>query len=249
MGPLSYIAQLRILPPASRLGQRTNAVSFRSQGRAPRAKVTKTDRLCAWKYCITSHSEPKRTGISTQSLQSSDDQQCLTHRLEHEFGGGSGTGGAGGSKGDGDGNHGDNEGWDSNNIWLLLAFVPEVDASDMTQLLDGSLYKHQSELVDAVILRDEVSDGDARNVGADVFDDEEVDGDGHYDDEDEDDEDEDDDEDDDSEVRQVTSQSVGPRKPRNKDNFICESVLATNLPTGPGIPTKVSVNYDLLQNF
>jgi hypothetical protein len=238
MGPLSHTAQLRILPPASRLGQRTNAVSFRSQGRAPRAKVTKTDRLCTWKYYITSHSAPKRTSISTQSLQSSEDQQCVTHRLEHELGGGSGMGGAGGSRGDGDGNHGDNEGWDSNNIWLLLAFVPEVDASDMTQLLDGSLYKHQSELVDA------------RNDGADVFDDEEVDGDRHYDDEDEDDEDEDDeDEDDDNEVGQVTSQSVGPRKPRNKDNFICESVLATNLPTGPGIPTKVSVNYDLLQNF
>jgi IAP75 family protein translocase len=28
------------------------------------------------------------------------------------------------------------------------------------------------------------------------------------------------------------------KKPKNKDNFICESVLATNLPTGPGIPTK-----------
>jgi len=29
-------------------------------------------------------------------------------------------------------------------------------------------------------------------------------------------------------------------KPKSKDSFICESVLATNLPTGPGIPTKVS---------
>ena len=246
MGSLSHIAQLRILPPASRLGQRTSAVSFRPQGRA---KVTKTDRSCAWKYYISMHSAPKRTSVSTQSLQSSDDQQCLAHSLGHEFGGGSGTGGAGGSGGDGDGNHGGNESWDSNDIWLLLAFIPEVDASDMTQLLDGSLYKHQSEL--AVSLRAEVSDGDVRDDGTDVFDDEEVDVDRHYDDDDDTDDvddDDDDDDDDDNEVREVTSQSVGPRKPRNKDNFICESVLATNLPTGPGIPTKVRVNNNSLQN-
>jgi hypothetical protein len=29
------------------------------------------------------------------------------------------------------------------------------------------------------------------------------------------------------------------KKSRSKDSFTCESVLATNLPTGPGIPTKV----------
>jgi hypothetical protein len=32
------------------------------------------------------------------------------------------------------------------------------------------------------------------------------------------------------------------KKAKSKDSFICESVLATNLPTGPGIPTKVSTN-------
>jgi hypothetical protein len=60
-------------------------------------------------------------------------------------------------------------------------------------------------------------------------------------------EDEDGEDDDDSEGgRDVESRSDKQgsqlKKAKSKDSFICESVLATNLPTGPGIPTKVSTN-------
>ena len=68
---------------------------------------------------------------------------------------------------------------------------------------------------------------------------------------DEDEDEEGDEEDDyDSEDGVVTEDSDGEsrgdnsetrlKKPKSKDSFVCESVLATNLPTGPGIPTKVS---------
>ena len=49
--------------------------------------------------------------------------------------------------------------------------------------------------------------------------------------------DEDIDEDDETGLGSGKGQS---KKPKSRDSFICESVLATNLPTGPGIPTKVS---------
>jgi IAP75 family protein translocase len=52
------------------------------------------------------------------------------------------------------------------------------------------------------------------------------------DDDDDDDDDEDDDDDDDDET---------PRRKLKEGNFIVESVLATNLPTGPGIPTKAEL--------
>lgn len=43
----------------------------------------------------------------------------------------------------------------------------------------------------------------------------------------------------DADSEDISTGSRPSKKPRNKDSFICESVLATNLPTGPGIPTKV----------
>ena len=56
---------------------------------------------------------------------------------------------------------------------------------------------------------------------------------------DDDDDDDEDDDDDDSDDESSTNTARAANKPKNRDNFICESVLATNLPTGPGIPTKV----------
>ena len=60
----------------------------------------------------------------------------------------------------------------------------------------------------------------------------------------EEEEEEEDEEDDDDEEEEEEEEEELVRKKRkrsgNKDDFIVESVLATNLPTGPGIPSKVS---------
>jgi len=107
---------------------------------------------------------------------------------------------------------------------LLLAELPALQQSS-TSVIDGT---GQAEDVFELTVDDD----------EDYTEDEDYDG-------DEDDEDDDvvDDDGIDSGGRQNQG-SRGVNKPKKKDNFICESVLATNLPTGPGIPTKVkATNY------
>jgi len=138
-------------------------------------------------------------------------------------GGGSGGchGGGGGDGNDGEEGHGDDD--DKNegalDVCLLLAALPALQQSS-SSASDGT---GQAEDVFELTVDDD----------EDYTEDEEYDG-------DEDDEDDDvvDDDGIDSGGRQNQG-SRGMNKPKKKDNFICESVLATNLPTGPGIPTKV----------
>ena len=66
---------------------------------------------------------------------------------------------------------------------------------------------------------------------------EESDEDEEEDEEEEEEEDEEEDEEDEEEEEDMVRRKR--KKTSNKDDFIVESVLATNLPTGPGIPSKV----------
>ena len=61
------------------------------------------------------------------------------------------------------------------------------------------------------------------------------------DDEEEDEEDEDEEEEEEEEEEEIVRRKR--KKTSNKDDFIVESVLATNLPTGPGIPSKVRLLF------
>ena len=61
--------------------------------------------------------------------------------------------------------------------------------------------------------------------------------------EDDDDDDEDDEDDDDDDDNDDDETKRKRRKTGNKDDFVVESVLVTNLPTGPGIPSKVRILF------
>jgi|TARA_Y100001954_G_scaffold238182_1_gene304610 hypothetical protein len=131
-------------------------------------------------------------------------------------------GGGGGDGNDGEDGHGDDG--NSNNgardVCLLLAALPAFQQAG-SNASDGT--GQEEDVFELAVDDDE-----------DYTEDEDYDEDG----------DEDDDAIDADGIDNGGTQKQGSRgvnKPKNKDNFICESVLATNLPTGPGIPTKVNV--------
>ena len=133
-----------------------------------------------------------------------------TYRVSFDWDGGDGRGDDGNNGGDGGDNDGDSHG-DSEDLFLL-ALLPHANENPTTVAEDDEFEEYE-----------EYEDSD----------------------EDDDDDDEDDEDELDSTKNQKDSTPLGDasrkgKKPKNKDNFICESVLATNLPTGPGIPTKVS---------
>ena len=138
--------------------------------------------------------------------------------------GDAGDGGGGGDGGDGGDEAGGDHGGEANQWRGYLLFLSAIPAlAENGQILNSELNIAEEEEIDGT----ECEDAEADLV----------------DDDDHDDDDDDNDDDDDvggyEEGAAQSTSTPNPKKPRNKDNFICESVLATNLPTGPGIPTKV----------
>jgi len=154
-----------------------------------------------------------------------------TRSLGLELGLGDSGGGfdAGGYFSGGDGHH--------NFFWRTLpAYARDDDAQsheanqESTKDLEGgSGRRSSSKRHDDSAMYDAVDDDGDDDDGDDYCDDIDHDGDIY----------EEDDAEDVGAAGQGGKTSGKMKKSRSKDSFTCESVLATNLPTGPGIPTKV----------
>jgi len=164
-----------------------------------------------WSFSPTRNTPSRSLFRVTLRSKHKQGTACSSVTEEPEVGsGGSGNHGSG----IGNGNDGSGDGWDSD---------------DSSGHSGSNIY-----LLTAIPIADARASGGEGELSVDDDDVEYID-----DDDDDDDDDDEDDDDDDSDDESSTNTARAANKPKNRDNFICESVLATNLPTGPGIPTKV----------
>jgi len=163
-----------------------------------------------WSFSPTRNTPSRSLFRVTLRSKHKQGTACSSVTEEPEVGsGGSGNHGSG----IGNGNDGSGDGWDSD---------------DSSGHSGSNIY-----LLTAIPIADARASGGEGELSVDDDDVEYID-----DDDDDDDDDDEDDDDDDSDDESSTNTARAANKPKNRDNFICESVLATNLPTGPGIPTK-----------
>jgi len=162
-----------------------------------------------WSFSPTRNTPSRSLFRVTLRSKHKQGTACSSVTEEPEVGsGGSGNHGSG----IGNGNDGSGDGWDSD---------------DSSGHSGSNIY-----LLTAIPIADARASGGEGELSVD---DDDVE---YIDDDDDDDDDDEDDDDDDSDDESSTNTARAANKPKNRDNFICESVLATNLPTGPGIPTK-----------
>jgi len=162
-----------------------------------------------WSFSPTRNTPSRSLFRVTLRSKHKQGTACSSVTEEPEVGsGGSGNHGSG----IGNGNDGSGDGWDSD---------------DSSGHSGSNIY-----LLTAIPIADARASGGEGELSVD---DDDVE---YIDDDDDDDDDDEADDDDDSDDESSTNTARAANKPKNRDNFICESVLATNLPTGPGIPTK-----------